>query len=382
MRAATQRTDASDHARADLLERRLNRFQPRFRSRVRALADRHPRLKDLAASFPALLFALAVPRAGFDHARAIEQVIEGLRLRQIAATARVPTWLRRFGPEPFAAPIPTLPDGELFCRQIGYLAPRSPRDLRSWLAAISTASDWGDDSIALWAAREWTRRSRRYPKNEERALAVLARISLWAWYSKNGNPDHVCHPATRWTPCVSWQNASAAKWEWWNRIRLHMSLGEPPLEDVWLQPATIDGYEFLPLRSATDILRDAAILENCARTYGDRLAHNSCRLWSVRRGGELYAMLELAYSRQDPLPNIVQLQLTKNARAPLEAWLVARKWLAAQDLRAASKRRIPWNEAPLDRNAWQALWKPYWKVKRRIPEGLPLTPTWFALQEI
>jgi hypothetical protein len=93
-------------------------------------------------------------------------------------------------------------------------------------------------------------------------------------------------------------------------------------------------------------------------------------------------MLELAHTRLDPLPNIAQLQLTKNGRAPLEAWLVARKWLAAQDLRAASKRRVPWNEAPLDRKVWQALWKPYWRFKRRIPEGLPLTPTWFALKEI
>ncbi|MCJ9707243.1 hypothetical protein MOV74_39755, partial [Bradyrhizobium sp. SHOUNA76] len=49
--------------RSDLLERRLRRYHPRFQGAVRALALRHSRLADLAASFPALLFALAFPRA-------------------------------------------------------------------------------------------------------------------------------------------------------------------------------------------------------------------------------------------------------------------------------------------------------------------------------
>lgn len=373
---------ARDVARADLLERRLRRFQPRFQPRVRALAERHARLKDLAASFPALLFALAVPRAGFDPTPAIAQVIDGAGLREIAAAARVSFWVRRFGPEAFGAPIPELPDSELFRRRIGSLAPKSPKDVTSWLRAVAVAADWGDEAIALWAARVWTSRSKRYPRQLEDQLAQLCRICVWAWHSKNGMKDAPCHPRTRWTPCMTWQSANAAKWEWWTHVRLHMSLSGTPLEDAWLQPASIDGYEFVPLRSASEIMDAGRTLKNCGWTYGDRLAHNSCRLWGMHRGGELFAMLELSHARQDPLPSIVQLQLAKNARAPLEAWLVARKWLAAHDLRAAAKQRVAWGEAPLDRKTWQALWKPFWLAKKRIPDWLPLTPTWSSLREV
>jgi len=66
--------------RSDLLERRLRRFHPRFQGTVRALAMRHSRIADLAASFPALLFALAVPRPGLDPAPALASVIGGSAL--------------------------------------------------------------------------------------------------------------------------------------------------------------------------------------------------------------------------------------------------------------------------------------------------------------
>ncbi|BBB97389.1 hypothetical protein M2212_004356 [Bradyrhizobium elkanii] len=55
--------------RSVLLERQLRRYHPHVQGKVRALAMRHTRLADLAASFPALLFALAVPRAGSFSAR-------------------------------------------------------------------------------------------------------------------------------------------------------------------------------------------------------------------------------------------------------------------------------------------------------------------------
>ncbi len=378
---ADARADVHATARSDLLERRLARFQPQVRARVRAVAEQHPRLKDLALSFPALLFALAVPRAGYDPSRAIAQVIAGVRLRDIASTAQLPVWLRSFAAEALSEPIPELPDSDLFRKRITNLAPLLRKDVSPWLRAVSTAASWGDDAIALWAAREWKCRPKKRVRRED-ALGALARISLWAWHSKNASADHPCYPATRWTPCMTWKSAMAAKWEWWNSVRLYTSLGDAPLQCVWFQPMAIDGYEFVPLRSASDMVREGQALQNCVRTYGDRVAHNCCRVWSMRRGGEPYAMLEVSFLRQDPLPNIVQLSLAKNAAPPLEAWLVARRWLAAQDLRMAAKQRIPWDQAPLDRRAWRTLWKPYWLAKKRIPKNLPLTPTWYALREI
>jgi hypothetical protein len=113
--------------RFDLLERRLRRYDPRFQATVRALAARHSRIADLAVSFPALLFALAVPRRGLDPAPALARVVDGAGLAEAAAAAELPMWTRKLPPEAFARPIARLPDGELFRRR----SQTTCRDLRS-----------------------------------------------------------------------------------------------------------------------------------------------------------------------------------------------------------------------------------------------------------
>src|SRR5262245_47525125 len=71
MQSNLSRAPMRSAARCDLLERRLRRYRPPFQRAVRALAMRHSRVADFAVSFPALLFALAVPRPGLDPTRAI-----------------------------------------------------------------------------------------------------------------------------------------------------------------------------------------------------------------------------------------------------------------------------------------------------------------------
>jgi hypothetical protein len=67
---------------AAALERQLARFSKPYNQRVRVFAARHPRLADLALSFPALLFALAAPRRNFNPEPVIERVIDGARLAE------------------------------------------------------------------------------------------------------------------------------------------------------------------------------------------------------------------------------------------------------------------------------------------------------------
>ena len=76
MRSKLLRAPAWGTAHSDLVERRFQRYCPRFQGAVRALAMRHSRIADLAVSFPALLFALAAPRAGLDPTRALDLAVE------------------------------------------------------------------------------------------------------------------------------------------------------------------------------------------------------------------------------------------------------------------------------------------------------------------
>src|SRR5436305_646250 len=118
------RSPLRETARPAGLHRQLQRFHPRFRDAVGLLAMRHSRIADLALSFPALLFALAVPRRGFDPAPVLARVIDGQTLVELAAAAGVPMWLRKLPPETFAKPSGYLPAGELFRRQIANPLPR------------------------------------------------------------------------------------------------------------------------------------------------------------------------------------------------------------------------------------------------------------------
>jgi len=237
--------------RSNLPERRLRRYHPRFQEKVRALAMRHSRFADLAASFPALLFALAVPRPGLDPARALAHVIDGRALAEAAAAADLPLWLRKLPPEAFARPIARLPDGELFRRQIANHLPHSPRLAPKWLQLVAEVAELAHEQAAVWIARELVREPSRVKSDR------LRRISLWAWFS--------CQPSTfahelierPWTANIRIDAALAAADHWRTLVALHANLGGEPIADMWLQPGRVAGYDFLPLTSIAAITEEA-----------------------------------------------------------------------------------------------------------------------------
>lgn len=363
-------------ARSDLLERRLRRYHPRFQGAVRALATRHSRIADLAASFPALLFALAVPRPGFDPAPALARVIDGLALAEAAAAADLPLWLRKLPPEALARPITGLPDGERFRRQIANHLPRSPKLAAMWLQVVADVAQLAHAPAAVWIACEFARESRSVNP------ARLRLISLWAWFSgQQATPGHALIERP-WTPDMRMGAAVAAADNWRMIVALHMNLGRRPITDMWLETAQVAGYDFLPLTSIAAITEEADAMRNCLKTYGYNLAHNRSRLWSVRRNGERVATLRVACRYRDPLPNIVELKGAGNTDVPRELWWAARQWLHMHDLPQINMGPRDWDTALLDRASWLAIWRPYWLAKRRIPAWLPVAPSRDALEAL
>ncbi|XUM23145.1 PcfJ domain-containing protein [Bradyrhizobium oligotrophicum S58] len=362
-------TPRREPERSDLRERRLRRYPSRVQSRVRAGAMRHPHLADLALSFPALLFALAVPRHGFDPAPAIACVIAGRSLAEAAAAASVPMWLRKLPPEAFVRPIESLPDGELFRRQIANHLPRSPSLMPGWLQLVSQMAALSHEPAAVWIAREFVRAPR--PLN----LARPHLLGLWIWFSSQPTTSAYELVEKPWTPGMRLGAALAAACAWRELAKLHLNLGRLAIGDMWLNPGRVGEYEFRPLDEISDITEEGAAMRNCVRSYGDRIAHNRSRLWSVRREGHRVATLEVGVSFDDPLLNIIQLEGPGNTAVPRELWWIARRWLHLHDLPRIETGKIKWRQAPLDPAAWRALWRPYWLAKRRIPAWLPLTPS-------
>ena len=368
-------------ARPELWERRLQRFPEPLRHRVRAVANEHPRLRDLAFSFPALLFALAAPRTGMNTASAIDAAIVGARLRTVAALVDIPMWLRLLPPEAFASPIPALPNGDLFGRQIANHLPRARAAMPGWLRAVGLAFEWADEAQAIWVAREVARNARPLNRiRRQRGLRRyfvdpdyrLRRVCLWAWYSTRVH-DPALIPAERWDPTVQFMAAEAAALRWLETIELRMALEHGPIDDMWLQPARVDGFEFVPLRTPEDIAAEASAMQNCLRSYGYSIANNEARLWSVRCAGERAATLEIGIGHTGPLPSVIQLVMAQNKPAPREMWIAARRWLNAHDLNALPVVATSHQYAPAGA-AWRTQWRPYWLAKRRIPSWLPMAP--------
>ncbi|WP_445217681.1 hypothetical protein ACKWRH_37725 [Bradyrhizobium sp. Pa8] len=362
--------------RFDLLERRLRRYHPRFQGAIRALVARHPRIADLAASFPALLFALAVPQARLDPARAIACVIDGATLAQVAALADLPLWLRKLPPEAFVRPIPRLPQGELFRRQIANHLPRSPKLAPTWLQLVAGVAELAHEPMAAWIARELVRESQRV------RTARLRMICLWAWFSSE--PATLGHDLIEkpWTPDMRIDAVRSAAEDWRAVVALHINLGRLPIADMWLRPGRMAGYEFVPLDSIAAITDEAKVMRNCLNTYGQNLMHNRSRVWSVRKDGDRVATLRIARRYRDPLPNIVELKGPGNVEVSHELWWAARQWLHKHDLSQIDMAERRWGTMPLDRGSWVSLWRPYWLAKRRIPDRLPMTPSREALDAL
>ncbi|MBP6013602.1 MAG: PcfJ domain-containing protein [Alphaproteobacteria bacterium] len=373
---ADARAGARVVARSRLVERRLARFQPQVQARVRAVAALHPRLADLALSFPALLFALAVPRAGSNVARAIQHTIDGAPLKEISDILNLPLWLRAVEAGAFCEPIPELPNGELFRRQIGNYLPTDARRFERWVRAVSDADRWADQALALWVARELRRNDRKI------GLEQLRGVCLWAWCSRHCVFDGVLAFERRWGPAMQFETAVDVARGWFRRVNLHMYLGDQCIEDTWLAPGVVDGYEFVALRSAADIAEEAAAMKHCVADYVDSIAHDCCRIWSMRRDGIRVATVEVGRPTEDPLPAIAQLKAAHNGIVGTEVWLIARRWLNAHDPLAISRPARAWGTVPLDRCAWRKTWRYYWLSKKCIPSWLPLTPSYDAMSQL
>ncbi len=358
--------------RSPLVARRLARYHPNYRSRVVALASSQSRLADLAVSFPALLFALTVPRFGIVPSRAIERTIAGAPLSEIASHAGVPMWLRRLPPEALEGPLPSMPDGALFRRQIVNHIPRSPKWCPMWLRAVSIAAEAGDEAFAVWLAREFSRLP-RLP--DELNVTGLRRMAVWAWFGSRRDTHAGSLVAIPWTIDMGWEAANRHARKWRDLVGLHVFLGDKPLDDMWFQPAVIDGFSFEPLTTAAEIAVEARRMDHCLVNYGNSIASGWARVWRIHRDGAPVATIEVGCprgARGDGFIGVRQIKGLRNAAVGEDVKDVAARWQMAQDLTRAGRTPSEHLDVLGKRRIWVAMWRPYWLEKRRMPAWLPL----------
>lgn len=350
------------------------RFNLPERREVRRLVRSSDRLADLAIVFPGALYALASRRgAAAGRLQALTLIEEGAPLKAVARALDLPLWLRRLPPEAFIGRLGTLPATEAFSRRIAARIPHSVNETAAWLETLVFANEACNEDFALWLAEQQQLYSE--PAEPERLFAVLA---SYAWFSRQPSTRAHSLIVVQWRPEIGFDTALCAAKSWLNRLRLVMQLDEGVLTDPWLDGGKAMGLEFVALLQQKDILEESQAMQNCADQYADRLARDKCRLFSVRRGGERIATLEIGpHPRETGILTVTQLKARHNMPAPLEVWQAAHAWLATQ----THLRRLPvmaTPERPLKNLAWDDLLAPY----RQEKCGAPWLPEMATLASI
>lgn len=344
-------------------EKHLCRFGRPVRPAVRCLASRHARLADLAVSFPGLLVALAVPRLGFRPAAAISAVVDGKPLAQVAALAAVPLWLRKLPPEAFHGALPSLPEGDLFRRQIGNHLPKRARHAREWLGHVAHAFAVAHEPYALWIANVLAREG-KLPRP-----FCIERIGVWAWHSLHeGGASALLEK--RWSPAMDWRTASELSRRWIDAVECHCTLAQFPAAQPWLKADGVDGFEFIHLQSFAELVEEGQAMQHCVGTYGDEFATGQHQFWSVRRDGKRVATVALSASAGDNLVHVSEIRGFQNGLVQREAAFAVRRWLNSHGLEVLFREPAP----PLHVERLKAanrLWKAYRQAKRGFPRWLP-----------
>lgn len=361
MNAAIAPARDSSRASVDRTAQSVARFAKPHRSAIARLAARHPRLADLAISFPALLFALAAPRRRFDPESAIARVIAGAPLAELSASTGAPLWTRKLHPRVLTAPLPQLPDSAAFARQIVNHLPVRNREEAPWLDVIADAARWGHEDLAVWFARHYATR--------EAVGAIRQRwaIAAWAWHCRNAAAPASAMLATRWAPGMSCRTALDAVWRWVPAVSFLLLLDGREIADHWATPASVDGFSFAPISTPQELAAISGTLDNCAHSSGDDMALNFRRFWRVDHGGTLVAMLSIS---NDSVLHLSEISGYKNRRVSPELAMAAQRWF----IQFCPPAVIHGQDATYTRGAWQRMWTPYWLAKRGFHPGLTLSP--------
>lgn len=346
-------------------ERRIRLFETRWQPAIRQLAAADGRIADLAVSFPALLFALAHPRRGLDVRPALDKVLAGAPLAAIAADLGVPMWLRPLQPALLRAPLPALPDGLLFRRQIANHLPRRAKSATQWFATVADAARWGEPDFVVWCARE-------APTGAPIEDHDIAHLALWHFFSQRPETQAGGCVDRRWSEAIGWDAAVGAARSFRRTVWTRVFLDGRPVADPWLRPATIGEFAFVPLLTAESIVEEAFAMDNCVRDYAGRVACGRYRLWSVQKNGQRVASVGFRINSSHPFAIIDQIKARANRRPEPDVRDAVHDWVEGHpQIRLSFPNLENPDDDAHEEAVWRAFWRPYWLAKRRLPAWLP-----------
>ena len=113
--------------------------------------------------------------------------------------------------------------------------------------------------------------------------------------------------------------------------------GDLALPPPWYPPATLGGFDIVPLTTSADLYREGHAMHHCVATYVEQVRQGTSYIFSVRRDGKRIATISL--SCHSETISIQQLRGPCNTAPPKAVSAAVRKWLRAQRTTAAAIRQ-------------------------------------------
>jgi hypothetical protein len=323
-----------------------------------------PVFGDLLWSFPAAALALAT---GFgktnNRHRAHALVLSGAPLARVARQLKLPMWLRRAPPELLHFGLPDTLSicfiDTVFGRSVAGLLPRTCPPASRWLQLVQDGRFAAGDEYALWLAGRRESACADIPIEPARAIAAFAWHSQRPWLLAS---TFIEKP---WSKRSSFRAALSGAIEWLQRLCLECRKDE---ELNFALPSRVNGFEFVPLRSAGALREEGAIMQNCLAGYAERVLLGWSLIFSIRRNGMRVACLELTPDA-DGLPEVNEMAGPRNGRVGPEVRSAIATWLGAVHLFNNCSIK-PQNSLTIQADVWRSLWAPYYAgVGKLAPYG-------------
>lgn len=326
------------------LAAQLARFQGHSAGHLAAAAAISPRIAQLTSSFPLLFAALVTGHGPEDNrAQATGLTIAGAPLSHVAAAMGLPLCLRHLPPEACPLSFSHVMWSTAASRLLASLIPTDPPIARAWLAGTSYAARYGDETIAIWVARQ----HRLFGGEKTLPLPhLLLPIVLYAWHSRH-RPGLLLGWVP-WMPSLELPEAFFRTVGWLKMIKPHVDLDPWGVDDPWLPEGRWGEYHFTPIASPIALRLEAIAMESCLIEYSEGIARNFCRLFSVEQAGRTVATMEVRPSETTALPTVFQIKGVKNADCPAEIQHAAEQFVK-QHARVITNPRLPANSGPTHR---------------------------------
>jgi hypothetical protein len=269
----------------------------------------------------------------------------------------LPLWMRRLPPEAFTEALGEVPGDDGFSRRIVNEIPKEADRAAMWLRWVLFAAESCDESFALWLAKQ------KIYQAEDTGKLPLLPLAAYAWFSREEHVPARGLIAKPWHGNIRFATAVEEMRSWLERIILGYCRDGSGKNGCWFKTRKGCGYRFTPLLTPDDLREEGQKMNNCVATYAAKVASGACLIYSIRRGSQRVATMEIARGQRTPV--IAQLLAAGNTQASEDVWRAANSWLSKQgEYPIAARDAIA--QVPVVPGRWQAIWRPYWESKPRF----------------